>query len=161
MITFDSKGYLKPYEIIEIDLQTFQTIFVEDFIQSETRQNIFLDYFDFIHDFKNLICPNVTYWLNGSFVSKKLNPKDLDIVVFIDFEVYEAKKDLIEDKFNNLRKEKKYPHLDIYTVKVYPLNHLLHFFYLSDKAYWNEWFSTTRLDKHRKQHHKGFIQLQF
>jgi hypothetical protein len=161
MLKFDSKGYLQPSQIIETDLQTFQLYFVENFELSETRRNIFLDYFDFIQDFRNLISNDTMHWLNGSFVSKKLNPNDMDIVVFIDYEVYEAKKDLIEDKFNNLRKEKKYSYLDIYTVKVYPEKHPFYFFYLSDKAYWNDWFSKTRLDKQRKQYHKGFIQLNF
>ncbi len=161
MLEFDKKGYLKPYRIIETDLQTFQQFFVENFELSETRLAIFSNFFDFIQDFKKLICPNFTTWLNGSFVSNKLNPNDLDMVVFIDYNIYESKIDLIENNFSNLRTTKKYTFLDVYTIRVYPETHFFYFFYQMDKVYWNDWFSKTRLNDQRKQNNKGFIQLNF
>ncbi len=161
MLEFDKKGYLKPYHPIETDLNTFQQFFVENFELSQTRRAIFLDFFDFIQDFKKIICPNFTMWVNGSFVSNKLNPNDLDMVVFIDYDIYEAKIDVIESNFNNLRTTKKYPLLDVYTLREYPKTHFLHFFQQMDKVYWNDWFSKTRLDSKQKQHNKGFIQLKF
>jgi hypothetical protein len=45
MIEFDKKGYLKPHQIVETDLNTFQQFFVENFEHSETRQAIFFRLF--------------------------------------------------------------------------------------------------------------------
>ena len=40
-IEFDQRGYLYPYNPIELDLADFQNHFVDNFPKSETRQKIF------------------------------------------------------------------------------------------------------------------------
>jgi hypothetical protein len=99
-MTFDERGNL--VESIELSIETFREIFVDKWLdKTSTRRAIFQNFETYISDFKNLITPNFTMWVDGSFVNaKKDNPNDIDFVSFIDYRVYEAKKALIDKQFS-------------------------------------------------------------
>ncbi len=80
---FDELGFLSPYKLIETDLETFESVFVSNFKNSDTRKKVFQNYLSYIHDFKNQISNNFYQWIDGSFVTSKLNPNDIDIVTFL------------------------------------------------------------------------------
>lgn len=160
-LEFDAKGFLKPYKMIETNLEEFQMFFVHSFEESATREYLFAEYFDFIQDFKREVGGNIIVWIDGSFVTNKLNPNDLDLVILIDDAIYTEKYSHIYQYFNNHSKDKKYINLDIYTVRIYPTNHPMYKFSQSDKAYWYDWFTKTRKNYQHKQFQKGFIQLNF
>lgn len=54
-MSFDDNGNLYPYEIIETDLQTLETIFIKGFEESRTRKNIFENYLRYTDAIKGLI----------------------------------------------------------------------------------------------------------
>ncbi len=98
-------------------------------------------------------------WVDGSYVTKKSNPQDIDIINFVDFEIYESiiikseelKNNFIKDKFN----------LDTHFIAIYPESHPKYFFFKSDSAYWNDWFSKTnpKHDRRKIKYPKSFIQI--
>ena len=86
-LEFDRQGYLKPYEKIGMTLEEFQVFFVDNFPQSKTRALIFEQYLQFIEDFKQNITLEFEHWLDGSFLTQKLHPNDLDFVMLLDNKV--------------------------------------------------------------------------
>lgn len=97
------------------------------------------------------LSPGAFYqWINGSFVTRKARPKDIDVVSFINHEVYAG----IEPQFRELRL--KYSGVDAYFVRVYPEGHSRRFITQFDQIEWRHLFST---DRRRRK--KGFIQINF
>lgn len=51
-LKFDEKGFLKPYEIIDSDLQFFKAIFVDNMEISKTREPLFENYLQYLDAIK-------------------------------------------------------------------------------------------------------------
>jgi hypothetical protein len=157
---FDELGHLFPYKVIEIDLETFEEFFVTGFDKSVTRQKLFQNYLSYVNNFKKQIGDNFYQWIDGSFVTTKLNPNDIDIVTFLNFENYENNIFQIAD-FQGY-KLKSEQHLDCYFVKKYPIEHknyeiITHY----DSVEWFHLFSKTRVQRNGKRYSKGIIQINF
>jgi hypothetical protein len=149
---FDENGYLKPYKVTEIDIITFEKIFV----WNDDRKNLFDEYLNYIIFLKEFELGNFFQWIDGSFVSKKVKPNDIDIVTFIEYEKYDF-------YFKEIAKlQKQFKGLDAYFVKVFPENHPSEFIYKLDKTEWGFQFSFSRINsKTGKSSKKGFIQINF
>lgn len=80
-VEFNTEGLLEP-GFHEIDRKKFKDIFVSAFTTSQTRQTI---YDSFVQWEKKLISQYKIYeiWIDGSFSTSKVNPNDMDIVVFV------------------------------------------------------------------------------
>jgi hypothetical protein len=149
---FDEFGNLIPYKIIEIDLGTFE----QKFVWNEHRKMLFDEYVNLIVELKNLGINNFFQWINGSFVTQKEKPNDIDIVTFIDFRLHEQKHQALQDL------KRKFENLDTYYVKIYPQNHKLHKIYEIDRKEWIFQFSLSRKDTRTgKSKSKGFVQINF
>ncbi len=160
-LSFDSDGLLMPYTAVTADLESFGRIFVGGFPDSATRGGIFDNYLDWLATFKLTVCQTGFYqWIDGSFVTRKNNPNDLDIVTFVDSRVFiQKKKELQSLRSDELLKLKK---LDCYFVELLPSDSRQYFVYQSDKMYWLHQFSyTKRNPKTDQRHEKGFIQINF
>lgn len=144
--SFDEKGYLKPYDIIAMDLDIFETIF----IFNNHREKLWSEYLEFMEHLKEISMVNFYQWINGSFVSRKILPKDIDVVTFLTFENYEQN----EENIRILKNRQSY--IDCYFVKNYPEDHSKHFITLFDKTEWLHLFSADR-----KRNAKGFVQINF
>lgn len=84
MIAFDKKANLKPYEPIKISVADMKAHSVSEF-NSSTRKNNFDKYIRYSDDLKKLLNGQpIRQWVNGSFVTKKINPKDIDLITFVD-----------------------------------------------------------------------------
>jgi len=84
MLNFDSRGNLKPYRSIPSFVEEMKNYFV-DGIKSETRKNNFEKYIQYAKDLKKHSGGfDLKQWVDGSFVTRKTNPKDIDIVTFLD-----------------------------------------------------------------------------
>lgn len=146
MLTFDQQGYLKPYEPIETDLETFE----KTFAISSVRKAIFEQYLAYLSDLQEII-PNEFYqWIDGSFVTKKPLPFDLDVVTFVDIAVYNS------NSYKLLSLKNKYDRLDAYYGLLYPLEH--------PKSYKNQYLTLHWKEIYRNNrsiHPKGFIQINF
>lgn len=74
-------GVLKP-GFHEIKLDELESLFVKNFTTSQTRQRIFENFKKWE---ENLISQYdiLEIWIDGSFVTSKINPNDVDLVVFV------------------------------------------------------------------------------
>lgn len=160
MINFDSKGLLVPNSNILVSLNDFKLHFV-DSIPSETRLPNFEKYVKYSSDLKSLLKVDaLNQWINGSFVTTLKNPKDIDLVTFIDFELRERfERELIA--FEASQANVVYE-VDAYIVTVFPKGHSKEFLYKSDRAYWMERFSITRRNvRTGKKYPKGFLEINY
>ena len=103
---FDANGNLAPYTFIFIDdLVDFEVAFVSRFEQSITRQLIFTGMLEYLGDM-GVLLTGLGYkgtwrvWLNGSFTTEKLNPKDVDLLNIFDSDtLFEKFKSQFEPMF--------------------------------------------------------------
>ncbi|MBO9616133.1 MAG: hypothetical protein J7619_25790 [Dyadobacter sp.] len=151
---FDIQGNLKPYDIIYCDWSTLKTEFVDAFPESDTRPGIFRNYSEYLEKLIPIIGAGFHQWIDGSFVTRKLNPRDIDVVTFVDANIYYANESEIDilRAYHRVRQTG----VDEYFVKRYPENHQKYVFYHMDLLQWRSQFSTSRARKS-----KGFIQLNF
>lgn len=157
---FDHRGNLYPYQKIELSLKEFEGFFIQPFPENSSRHVIFENYLRFIADFKQEVTNNFSQWINGSFVTNKLNPNDIDFVSIIDADIFAEKEELIESKFR-LKSAKTEYQVDAYTVKKYPINHKKRLISQHELVYWNNWFSETKKNRMKKKFPKGFIEINF
>ena len=159
-INFDIRGNLKPYERIKMNLEDFKENFVTSFGEDSTRHLIFETYEKFIQNFNEKISGDFRHWINGSFVSNKKNPKDIDFVNLVDYQIVETKEVLIKREFikNAISKNQL---LDAYLLILYPKSHKLRGWTNSDLLYWNDWFTNSKMNKQRKRSPKGYIEINF
>ncbi|MCX6278592.1 MAG: hypothetical protein NT004_10890 [Bacteroidetes bacterium] len=85
MLTFDSRGYLKPNKNLASSSQEIFDEFVIKF-QNTQRRQLYSNYIQYSSDLK-ITCRGIELiqWIDGSFVTKKNIPNDIDVVTFIDY----------------------------------------------------------------------------
>lgn len=159
-LTFDQRGNLFPYKNIKLDLDAFRFLFVEKFSENEHRKKIFENYLKFVDDFSKQISSNFIQWIDGSFVSSKDYPNDIDFVTFISNEVFQANEQLIQENFRLNGAKQKYE-VDAYTIRQYPKDHKRYMLYQSDRLYWFNLFTQTKKNRAKKKYPKGFIEIEF
>lgn len=119
---------------------------------------MFESYLNLIADFSEQITSNFTVWIDGSFVTKKVNPNDIDLVIFLEASVFQEK----EVELKSLELKYKAEDMDLYFVKIYPENHKKYTLYKLDKADWNFLFTKTkRHARTRKSFSKGFLSIKY
>ncbi len=159
MLQFDKKGHLEPYTITEITLAEFESFFVEGLEDRKHRRRLFSDYLYYLEALKVVIKQPFEQWVNGSFLTKKQKPGDIDLVNFIDYQV-------VEQKEHILRQLSRTPAFEIFQVdanivKVYPEGHPKAVFTKSDQLYWEHQFGYTAKNRSNKRFQKGFIKIVF
>ncbi|MCS6796241.1 MAG: hypothetical protein NZ516_09810, partial [Raineya sp.] len=128
MLQFNAQGYLEPFEAIATELTTAK----EFFTWNEHRKNLWQNFEAFTTELQNILQTNFTIWLNGSFVTQKEIPNDLDLVSFIDYRKYDRiVLDLLEIK-QKYRPQK----IDSYFVPNYPEKHKKSYLTELDKKDW-------------------------
>ena len=147
MMIFDEQGNLTPYNVQEITLKDFE----KTFATNENRQSFLVDYNAFIEHLNSLGINNFYQWIDGSFVTKKISPRDIDVVSFI--ETKEFKKNEKE----LLLLPKMFQNIDCYFVEVFLKDDKKHFITQTDKLYWFHLFQGTRKPRIKK----GFVQINF
>ncbi len=158
MLKFDSKGHLKPYQPIQCDAQELKFYFVDAF-NSKTRAKNYAKYAKYSGDLKALLGGiKITQWINGSFVTKKINPIDMEFITFWNLDTIQR----FAAKLGPFRPENIWqPYgVDAYIVEVHP-PHSAEFFRFtqSDKAYWQSQFDKTRRNRNGIRHRKGFLEV--
>ena len=154
-LNFDEFGNLTPYQAIEVDVDTLEAYFVTAFPKSTTRKRLFENYLRYIYRFQDEVFPFFEQYINGSFVTKKENPKDIDIVTFLDYEVYQKRGDKVLDKFWSFSLEDD--GIDAYLVMDYPKNHPLHKETLDAKVIWTNLYSRI----YKPEPSQGFLKITF
>lgn len=152
-IKFNARGYLKS-GIHIMELEQFKQHFVDAFPESTTRAHIFDNFQRYIYQFSDIVFPYFEQWVDGSFITNKMNPKDIDFVTFIDHKVYETRGDEIMDEFWSFSLESQ--NLDAFIIKEYSKRSSNYHNFLKVKRYYSDLFK-----KDRTGFPKGIIQLKF
>ena len=158
MLTFDDKGHLRPYEVTEISLESFERIFIEGMENRDHRQIIFSGYLRFVEDLKSALGISFFQWVNGSFTTTKPFPGDIDVVSFIDYDHFVSNLSLI-DHFHSVSKNRY--NTDAHFATVCKWNHRFHSRAEQDQAYWKNVFGFSRPDENGVKHPKGILSIQF
>jgi hypothetical protein len=159
-LIFTPEGFLTPFEKINVDLATFERTFVTDFPNSKTRKTLFDNYLRYIDNFSKEITPNFTQWIDGSFVSQKENPNDIDLVTFIEVAIHDEKEHLIDEKYiSSVTYELG---LDAYILKIFAeSNPRYKDFTLLHLNKWQQRFSFSKKGQNELIFPKGFIEINF
>lgn len=147
---FDNFGNLHPYSIIKAELNIIEDLFVTSFVESITRKTLFGDFYLFLNEMKRIV-ENGTLWLDGSFVTLKKDPKDIDILIFVRSEIL-----LKKERELTILKKKYQPKIDSYFIEILPENHPKYFLFEMNRKEWLFTFSTSRSFQN-----KGIIQIEF
>lgn len=107
MFVFNQFGNLIPSNTPI--LCTFDNLF-ESFAWNEYRRLLLVELQSFISDVKDLLSADTKIWVNGSFVTNKILPNDIDLVLFVKTSVYQENYNL----FKQVRT--KYSNIDAYFV---------------------------------------------
>ena len=140
--------------------ETFKENFVDSFLSNSSRYKLYEKYQRYLNELSALLSGPYYQWIDGSFVSTKANPKDIDLVTIVDYRDYERHLPKIESRFTG-SKAREFYQVDAYIVPDYPVGHRKFVFTKSDKSYWQSLFGKTRVNRAKKQYDKGFIQLKF
>jgi len=151
MLNFDNEGHLTPYGASSISKDDLKAILQEYFSQNPARKELCSSYLVLLEDLVEMFSFPFFQYLDGSFVTRKELPKDLDLVVFIDYRDFE----IHEKQLKILLERNKKLNLDCYFEKLYPEGHKYFIRFQSDLLYWESLFSKTRNKKR-----KGFLKIE-
>ncbi|MEM7654760.1 MAG: hypothetical protein AAF399_01420 [Bacteroidota bacterium] len=95
---------------------------MEPFKADSTRHQLFQGYVRYNKDLKALL-GNIRYtqWVDGSFISTKVNPRDIDLVSLIDHDLVDQYEVELE-RFAKQSSKDTYG-VDGYIVRIYPEGH--------------------------------------
>lgn len=155
---FDERGNLFPTHLQEATLAEVESFFVERIKESVTRKMLWINFLGFIDKFQKELNIPFEIWLDGSFISEKRNPRDIDAVFMIDYQTVEQKKSVLESKWFT-RENKLNLNLDLYYSIEYPPSHKRYFLTHLNHLYWQDVYGHTRKDSLGRQYKKGFISL--
>jgi hypothetical protein len=157
MLEFNHQGFLIPASMIKSNIDEFKAHFVIDSPEN-IRKNLYDQYKNYTDDLK-AVCGEIelVQWLDGSFVTKKPKPSDIDLVTFIDIKIVETTEKELR-KFIYPASLENYG-IDGYIVIFYPRDHKHHSLYKSDCAYWIDHFGKTKPSRRYKRTPKGFLEI--
>jgi len=157
MLQFNSNGFLVPDSNIISTIEELEREFVLAF-NNERRAEIYKRYVVYSNNLKNLLgVNNITQWIDGSFVTMKPNPNDIDLVSFVDGQLL----DTLEREVGIF----KYPlsleyfGVDAYIVKTYDRNDRRYALYNGDLHYWMNTFDKAKVSRTGKAFAKGFLEI--
>lgn len=152
-LAFDESGYLIPAKPIRVDLEILEKVFADN----EHRRWLFDK---FILLLEKLMLQNISdhvvlFWVNGSFVTRKELPKDIDAVIFIRHEVFKNQLPLLRKLQSQFEGT-----IDFYFEPYYPDGHRLQAVLEILKNDWQQLYSHTRRHPGTMQiHRKGFLEI--
>lgn len=151
---FDASGHLTPYAVLETSLADFEAVFVTGFPESLTRRRIFGRYLAYVEELRGIVGSGFVQWVDGSFVTRKVNPGDIDFLTLLEIDRYEKNREAIDA----LRMRRSEPNsvIDGYFLFIRPENHPQWHLYAADR---DEWYRHFRWGRDDEQ--KGFVQLNF
>ncbi|PSL25660.1 DUF6932 family protein [Dyadobacter jiangsuensis] len=142
--TFDDNGYLLPDEVTDITWDNFEEIF----IFNHQRAELALELKEFVSTVTDWRTDTLQIWVDGSFVTLKPHPNDIDLICFVDNVFYESNLTTLSSI------KAAFSKLDIYFIKNYPKEHPRYFLTNFDKLDWLHF-----LTRDRQNRRKGIVNL--
>lgn len=155
---FDEHGNLAPYEIIELSLPEFQFRFVDGLEDAPHRKNLFEQYLQFVEELKTAFEISFFQWIDGSFVTTKAMPGDLDVVTFLPYDTMNQK---INAVFQFRENAKSMFSVDAKFCPVCKWNHRFYADYKEQENYWAMLYGFSRRDAEGKKWPKGIVKIDF
>jgi hypothetical protein len=152
---FNEKGVL-PAGRFGATVAELEQRFVQTFPASATRAALF-NGLRLRHEELSSIVPIEWEWIDGSFVTSKSNAGDIDVATFISADSLTP---LTLDQRRRVFEITTNPHAqlaygcDSYLVVVFEEGHSMHGQYLSQRGYWDRWWSKDDNDEV-----KGYIEV--
>jgi hypothetical protein len=154
---FDIRGLLQPDVRHRVSPEQFKQQFVESFPNSSTRSTVYGEYLRFTNEFNEVVTPNVSHWIGGSFTTEKLNPRDIDVVILLNELVYKKAEEVIVKRFK--KQSGEYGLVDSYYLPVPVEGRNTNTLYQSDFVYWVHQFGFTRRDRKGRKQKRGYIEI--
>lgn len=162
-LIFNEYGNLTPNNAIHTSKEEIENIFVSAFPESTTRRILYEILLCYANDLKELLGEeksnlDIFFLIDGSFVTQKQNPNDIDLVVFIDYELFSSKiKELKNFKcdYSQPKGLLLYPGIHAFMVEKYPETHKKYLIYQADYLQW----LFEDFGKDRKGRKKGMLQI--
>jgi hypothetical protein len=145
---FNKDGYLEA-GIHDMELPTIEEHFVNGFPSSSTRPKIIAGYKKHRAELEHLNL-NIEQLLDGSFVSTKNDPNDIDLVCFIDADTMDKLSPNEQEKLRELLSGKftqQYYSCDAYLCPTVPETDPRYQSCIENRKYWIEFFGHDRSTK--------------
>ncbi len=97
--------------------------------------------------------PQLQQWIDGSFVTNKMHPNDIDLVTFVPYIHYEPAEDQLIEEYSTTTLHDQ--GLDAYLCPIYPTYHPDHELYLRFRTTWQTRFQNVK----GLTLQKGFIEI--
>jgi hypothetical protein len=155
---FDKSGNLTPAKISDVSLEDFVNFFEKNFKNSVTRKILCENFLQYVDDLSKILKEDsFEILIDGSFVTNKENPNDIDIVVVI---LNSTISNIDEGLLSNFRctllqrKLTHYQGVHAFIIEEFEHNHPKFLTYRADILHWIDFFSKSRTgDK------KGILRL--
>lgn len=137
-------------------LEEIEALLVEGFPDSATRGPLFASWRNLVAAIQRVVSVQA-HWLDGSFVTTKQDPNDIDAVTHLDGALVDALDEVDMTLIKGLLSHKITEALhgcDSYLVVEYPEGHPGRTAYEAAVAYWDDWFG-----KDRDGNPKGYVEL--
>lgn len=152
---FLSTGNLNP-GIHKYSVDNFQKQFIDDFELSTTRKDIYSKFKYWVHLLVKTLPPKYM-WLDGSFLTTKINPNDIDLVVFYDpKDITPSISESLEHIINGISRSLKCDAYICYCFKDWPISETckINPEIITRRTYWMGQFGFDR-----NEQPKGIIEL--
>lgn len=138
---------LLPDGVYPCEEAAFRAHFVEPFGGSQTRQEICDGFFRLrLEAVQHGIL--ATQWVDGSFVEGKLNPGDVDVVSFCDYDFLNnldtQGQQFVVECLNGKEATKATYRTHTFLIVSCPVSHPHHDVFEAARIYWRNWFGKTR-----------------
>jgi hypothetical protein len=156
MLFFDEYGLLTPASGISCTTDELFDTFVQSFPESQTRTYLFQQWEKYNRLLRQEIGVGFVQWVNGSFVTMKPHPKDIDIVSFIPsglFRKFEKRLDYYWS--DNWEREG----IDAYLVDVQIVLDSNYELYRQERAGWNQLYTRTKRSTDPANKSKGYLTI--
>lgn len=158
MLQFDQKGFLQPDTNLPCDLGEMRRIFVDGFPHSDVRLVLFGNFLEYCRDLmKTTGTEALVVWVGGSFVTQKVKPNDVDVVVFLETSIIDRFESELKAAFKFPASKTKY-NVDAYVVRVYPESDRNFALTQSDRLDWLNFWTKTDPNRAGISHKKGFLE---
>lgn len=146
-LSFDHNGYLIPYDLLPVEWD----VFYQTFGYNGHRRELLSAYERFLHSLRSLLPVNHKQWIDGSFVTKKSKPGDIDVIIFVPNTHFAS----IADGLKAIKKVDD-KSIDCYFVETFPPNHPNYEIGRADELTWYHFLRTDR-----RKRLKGSLELWF
>jgi hypothetical protein len=135
---------LLPSGLQQMSISELKTLTVEKFPLSVTRNNIYTGLEKLLAELQRLAI-QAEIWIDGSFLTEKIDPEDCDLVVRLDAEFVERCSPEQFQILTWINSNLKATLLcDSYMFVEWPEGHEGHALSIEHRAYWIRWFSHDR-----------------